>query len=32
MTNQVTNMVVAAVWLFAGPIATFFVEIAVLIK
>ncbi|KAL7318084.1 hypothetical protein PS15m_004353 [Mucor circinelloides] len=32
MTNQVTNMVVAAVWLFAGPIATFFVEIAVLIN
>lgn len=32
MTNQVTNMVVAAVWLFAGAIATFFVEVAVLIK
>lgn len=32
MTNQGSNMVVAAVWLFAGPIATFFVEIAVLIK
>ncbi|CAO3614311.1 unnamed protein product [Mucor fragilis] len=32
MMNQVTNMVVAAVWLFAGPIATFFVEIAVLIN
>lgn len=32
MTNQSSNMVVAAVWLFAGPIATFFVEIAVLIK
>ncbi|KAK4520188.1 uncharacterized protein ATC70_008319 [Mucor velutinosus] len=32
MMNQATNMVVAAVWLFAGPIATFFVEIAVLIN
>ena len=32
MTNQGTNMVVAAIWLFAGPIATFFIEIAVLIK
>lgn len=32
MTNQGSNMVVAAVWLFAGPIATFFVEIAVLIN
>lgn len=31
-TTEGSNMVVAAVWLFAGPIATFFVEIAVLIK
>ncbi|KAI9478060.1 MAG: hypothetical protein EXX96DRAFT_504238 [Benjaminiella poitrasii] len=32
LTNQISNMVVAAIWLFAGPIATFFVEIAILIN
>jgi hypothetical protein len=32
MSNRSSNMVLAGVWLFAGPIATFFVEFAVLIK
>lgn len=32
ITNLVSNMVVAAVWLFIGPIAVFFVEFAIIIK
>lgn len=32
ITNLVSNMVVAATWLFIGPVAVFFVEFAIIIK